>query len=46
MGNKEFSTELEIYINVKRLLCIERLNYSKDRILLSPARKKIFDYIF
>lgn len=41
MGDKGFSIELEVYINVKRLLCIESLNYSKDRILLSPARKII-----
>lgn len=30
MGDKGLSTELEVYGNIKRLLYIESLNYSKD----------------
>lgn len=44
MRDKGLSTELEVYGNIKRLLWIESRNYSKDRILLSPARKMIWWY--
>lgn len=41
MRDEGLSTDLEVCRNTKRLLYIENLNYSKDRLLLSSARKLI-----
>lgn len=45
MRDEGLSTDLEVCRNTKRLLYIENLNYSKDRLLLSSARKLIWWYL-
>lgn len=37
MGDKGLSTKLEVYRNIKMLLCIESLNYSKE--FTKPSQK-------
>lgn len=44
MGDKGVSTELEIYGNIKRLLCIESLNYSKN--FAKPSQKNYLMIFF